>query len=275
MARKRERDVAGIIAGTVVVLVLAAGLGIDLPNMNDVLREAASKTTAEEPSQEGPGQPAPHSPTAEGTVAPRASSPAAPDSSRDNSLAVAERRLNTLAVNERHRGESNYERDRFGEPWADIDDDGCNQRDQVLLRDARKGTVKVARQGSCDHDVLAGTWDDPYTGQTLTFTDLKDPQQAQALQVDHVVPLSEAWKSGADAWTDQRREQYANTLSVLLAVDGPANMSKGDQDPASWRPRKAYQCTYAIRWIKIKHAWALSIDAPEKRALRQMLDFCR
>ena len=114
---------------------------------------------------------------------------------------------------------------------------------------------------------LAGTWHDPYTGRTLTFTDLKDLRQAEAIQIDHVVPLAEAWVSGARRWSRTRREAFANDLGELLAVDGPTNMSKGDGDPASWRPRKGYQCTYARRWIAVKAGWQLAVDPSEVAAL--------
>ena len=139
-----------------------------------------------------------------------------------------------------------YDRDAFGTAWADVDGNGCNQRDDVLLRDAVPDTVTVAQQGACDHDVLAGTWVDPYTGRTLAFDDLKDLRQAQAIQIDHVVPLAEAWRSGAAAWGAARRKSFANDLAVLLASDGPTNAAKGDDDPAAWRPRRSYQCEYAV-----------------------------
>lgn len=167
-----------------------------------------------------------------------------------------------------------YERDAFGSAWADVDGNGCNQRDDVLLRDAVPGTVTVAPQGACPHDVLAGTWVDPYTGAELVMDDLKDLAQAQAVQIDHVVPLAEAWRSGADAWTAQRRREFANDLRALLAVDGPTNMGKGDDDPAAWRPRASYQCAYATRWIDVKHRWGLGADDSERRALAEMLEEC-
>ncbi|MGA8249017.1 MAG: HNH endonuclease family protein, partial [Nocardioides sp.] len=182
--------------------------------------------------------------------------------------------LGRLVVRPRPQGTEGYVRDAFGSDWVDTDHDGCNQRDDVLLRDAVPGTTTVAQQGACDHDVLAGTWHDPYTGRTLTFTDLKDLHQAEAIQIDHVVPLAEAWVSGADHWTRDRREAFANDLHELLAVDGPTNMSKGDGDPAAWRPRKGYQCAYARRWIAVKTAWHLAVDPAEKAALDQMLGFC-
>lgn len=189
--------------------------------------------------------------------------------------AAAKAELDRLVVLPRPRGTEGYVRAAFGSDWVDTDHDGCNQRDDVLLRDAVPGTTTVAQQGACDHDVLAGTWHDPYTGRTLTFTDLKDLRQAEAIQIDHVVPLAEAWVSGARRWGRDRREAFANDLHELLAVDGPTNMSKGDDDPAAWRPREGYQCAYARRWIAVKVRYRLAVDASEKSALEQMLGYCR
>lgn len=185
----------------------------------------------------------------------------------------AQRALTRLPPIERVRRDD-YERDAFGSAWADTDGNGCNQRDDVLLRDAVPGTVRVGRQGACEHDVLAGSWRDPYTGAQLTFDDLKDPAQAQAIQIDHVVPLAEAWASGASTWTDERRRAFANDLPGLLAVDGPTNASKSDDDPAAWRPKKEFQCGYAVRWVAIKSRWELAVDDIERDALGEMLDFC-
>ncbi len=187
---------------------------------------------------------------------------------------VARRQLAALVRAPRPHGTSGYRRDAFGAPWSDLDGNGCNQRDDVLLRDAKPGTVRVGRQGRCDHDVLAGTWVDPYTGRTLVFDNLKDLHQAEAIQIDHVVPLAEAWVSGARAWSADRRHRFANDLRELLAVDGPTNASKGDDDPAAWRPRRGYQCTYAKRWIAVKHRWKLAADPSEVAALADMLGRC-
>lgn len=186
---------------------------------------------------------------------------------------TARRLLAELRVADRLQPDT-YDRDAFGSAWSDTDGNGCNQRDDVLLRDAVPGTTTVADQGGCAHDVLAGTWIDPYTGKTLVFDDLKDLSQAQAIQIDHVVPLAEAWASGADTWSDNKRREFANDLAVLLAVDGPTNASKSDGDPAAWRPRKAYQCVYARRWIRTKHRYDLAVDASEVTALRGMLGYC-
>jgi len=167
-----------------------------------------------------------------------------------------------------------YQREGFGSTWADIDGNGCNQRDDVLLRDAEPGSTRVEQQGSCAHDVVAGTWIDPYSGAELVMTDMKDLAQAQAVQIDHVVALLEAWVSGARGWSDDRRERFANDLEGLLAVDGPTNASKGEYDPAAWRPKQVYQCSYAQRWIAIKYRWELAVDPSEVRALQEMLAVC-
>lgn len=170
------------------------------------------------------------------------------------------------------RGLAAYRRAAFGERWRDLDGNGCDQRDDVLLRDAVRARVRP--QGTCDHDVVAGTWHDPYTGRRLVLTDLKDPGQAEAIQIDHVVPLAEAWRSGASAWSARRRERYANDLDGLLSVDGPTNTVKGADDPADWRPRAAFGCAYARRWIDTKRRWSLGVDAAERSALEQMLAAC-
>ncbi|WP_435770149.1 HNH endonuclease family protein [Nocardioides sp. SYSU DS0651] len=192
---------------------------------------------------------------------------------RGASADTARSRLAALALTERVRRDD-YRRDAFGTAWRDTDGNGCNQRDDVLLRDAVPGSAVVVRQGACDHDVLAGRWVDPYTGRRIVLDDLKDPSQAQAVQIDHVVPLAEAWASGAAGWSAARRERFANDLDGLLAVDGPTNAGKGADDPAAWRPRKAFQCEYAVRWIDTKSRWSLAADHSEVRALREMLDRC-
>lgn len=193
----------------------------------------------------------------------------APDARRDRMLGV----LRQLQIVERARPDT-YDRDAFGSSWADTDGNGCNQRDDVLLRDAVPGTVTLGQQGRCEHDVLAGTWIDPYTGRTIVLTDAKSPSQSQAVQIDHVVPLSEAWVSGADRWSGEERRTFANDLGNLLAVDGPTNASKGDDDPAAWRPKKSFQCAYASRWIRVKSGYELAADPSEARALEEMLGYC-
>ena len=168
-----------------------------------------------------------------------------------------------------------YRRAAFGEAWADTDDNGCNQRDDVLLRDVVKSApYTAARQGACDHDMLAGTWHDPYTGAAITLTDAKQPDQAQSVQIDHLVALSVAWRDGADTWGDSERLRFATDLRNLVAVGGALNKAKGASDAAGWRPDRAAQCGYAVRYITVKDAYSLRVGAAEKRALADMLAAC-
>lgn len=193
---------------------------------------------------------------------------------RELSPAQAASVLDGLPRTDRDPSLPAYERDAFGTAWADTDGNGCNQRDDVLLRDAVPGSTTVQRQGACDHDVLAGAWVDPYTGVRFALDDLKDPAQAQTVQIDHVVALAEAWRSGASGWSESRRVAFANDLGALAATYGPTNASKSDGDPAAWRPPQAFQCGYALRWLAVKEAWDLAVDPSEATALEEMLDRC-
>lgn len=139
----------------------------------------------------------------------------------------------------------------------------CDARDAALIRDG-KGQENVGRY--CD--VNSGSWFDPYTGQT--FTNPSD------VDIDHFVPLANAWRSGAAGWGAAKKERFANVPQELLSVEDNANASKGDRGPEAWKPpRKAYHCKYARKWIRIKHDWKLSVTRSEKGALREMLGTCQ
>ncbi len=157
---------------------------------------------------------------------------------------------------------SGYSRARFPH-WID-QGGGCNTRDLVLKRQGQ-GVVATA---PCK--ITHGTWLSPYDNRTYT-----DPQK---VDVDHVVPLANAWRSGANGWTETRRQDFANDLThpQLLAVAVAQNRAKGDQDPSQWKPpNHDYWCRYAEDWIAVKHFWALTVTAAEKTALTDMLETCR
>jgi hypothetical protein len=154
-----------------------------------------------------------------------------------------------------------YSRTRF-HIWAS-QGGGCDTRDVVLKRQGQD----VKATNTCK--IYQGTWTSPYNTKTYT-----DPQ---ALQIDHVVPLANAWLSGAKDWSDDKREAFANDLTrpQLLAVDGKDNESKGDQDPSQWKPpNHDFWCTYAKDWVTVKSYWKLTVTAAEKSALLDMLATC-
>ncbi|KAL1956893.1 hypothetical protein VTO42DRAFT_6741 [Malbranchea cinnamomea] len=154
-----------------------------------------------------------------------------------------------------------YSRDLFPH-WHTVEGN-CNTREMVLNRDGTNLEI-----GSNCYPV-SGRWVSPYDGQTWT--------QASDVDIDHVVPLSNAWKSGAADWTTARREAFANDLDnpQLIAVTDEVNQQKGDKGPEDWRPPLAsYHCTYAQMWIKVKSVYDLTITSDEKAALEEMLDTC-
>jgi Protein of unknown function (DUF1524) len=156
---------------------------------------------------------------------------------------------------------AHYSRDRFPQ-WIS-QGAGCDTRDKVLERDGQG----VTATGECT--ITAGTWVSPYDGRTVT-----DPQ---GLDIDHLVPLADAWRTGAADWTDAEREKFANDLTrpQLLAVSASSNRSKGDQDPSQWKPPShAYWCRYAASWIEVKSYWRLTVTTAEKDALAGMLGTC-
>lgn len=209
----------------------------------------------------------------------RLSSPAEPENtllvSSQADIAQARAQLDELPLIERPPAATDYRRAAFGRAWQDVDGNGCNQRDDVLLRDLlRDRPYTVGRQGSCDHDVLAGTWVDPYTGSEIVLTDAKQQRQAQSVQIDHLVPLLVAWRYGAQAWTDDQRVHFANDLTNLVAAGGAANQAKGGADVVQWRPVRAAWCGYAVRYTTVKRTYGLATDRSEKQALATMLATC-
>jgi hypothetical protein len=149
--------------------------------------------------------------------------------------------------------------------WVDADRDGCDTRKEVLKDEA---VVAPTQGAGCA--LTGGEWYSPY--DDTYFTD------AGKLDIDHLVPLAEAWDSGASTWTAAERQAYANDLADardLIAVSAKSNRSKADQDPITWLPPAAgYRCTYVTDWIADKTRWGLSIDTAEQTALEQDLAAC-
>jgi hypothetical protein len=153
-----------------------------------------------------------------------------------------------------------YSREKF--PTWRKTGSNCDVRDSVLKRDGTK--VKFS---GCN--VVAGTWKSLYDGQVLNSPTKVD--------IDHMVPLANAWRSGASAWTTDKREDFANDLDdpQLVAVSASSNRAKGDQDPSTWKPKRTSDwCDYATDWITVKAHWKLTVTTAEKAALADMLETC-
>lgn len=162
-----------------------------------------------------------------------------------------------------------YERALFGQAWLDTDRNGCDTRNDVLRRDLTRDVLKADTNGCV---LLSGRLDDPYTGTVIDF--VRGQGTSSAVQIDHVVALSDAWQKGAQQWSGATRATFANDSLNLLAVDGPTNQSKGDGDAATWLPARSYRCAYAARIVAVKKAYGLWLTAAERDALAGILAGC-
>lgn len=150
-----------------------------------------------------------------------------------------------------------YDRRKFRH-WTDEDKDGCHARSEVLKRDA---VVTPEQSGRCQ--LTGGLWESWYDGVTF--------EGSRGIDIDHMVPLAEAWDSGASQWDAKKRERYANDLGdrrSLQAVSARSNRSKADKDPQDWMPPAAdAACRYIAEWVAVKHRWRLTVDESEQAAL--------
>lgn len=157
-----------------------------------------------------------------------------------------------------------YARELFRH-WVDADGDGCDTREEVLITES---LTPVILEDGCR--VVDGTWFSAPDGDTLT--------NPASIDINHVVPLKEAWASGARAWTPERREAFANDLldeRTLQAVSSGANRQQGENDPASWLPvDRDVACRFVADWVAIKASWDLSVDQAERDAIVLTLEDC-
>ncbi|MFD7444488.1 HNH endonuclease family protein [Streptomyces sp. NPDC059909] len=176
------------------------------------------------------------------------------------SAAAARTYLSSLTV-KAEGSSTGYSRDLF--PHWITQSGACNTREVVLKRDGSN----VVQDSSCA--AVSGSWYSPYDGATW--------YAASDVDIDHIVPLAEAWRSGANSWSTSTRQSFANDLTrpQLIAVTDNVNQAKGDQDPAEWMPsRTSYHCYYARMWVHTKYYWNLSVDSAEKSALQSVLNGC-
>jgi len=171
--------------------------------------------------------------------------------------------LEKLEVNSRYT-EQKYVRTDFYSSWSTVK--GCDMRNIILQRDL----VDTILDGCL---VLSGTLDDPYTGKIINF--VRGPGTSSAVQIDHVVALSNAWSTGAYRLDKTERKALSQDPLNLLAVDGPANQQKSDKDASEWLPPNvAFRCQYVARQISVKFKYILWVTQPEKSAMEKVLKTC-
>ncbi|ADX72157.1 putative calcium-binding protein [Pseudarthrobacter phenanthrenivorans Sphe3] len=192
------------------------------------------------------------SPTADGTAA----------------AAEADDLLATLPIKGR-APKTGYERSLFGPTWADVDGNGCDTRNDILRRDL----TDITYTNSVPCKVQSGMLADPYTGTSISF--VRGTATSSAVQIDHVVALSDAWQKGAQQLTTEQRTAFANDPLNLQATDGPTNQQKGDGDAATWLPpSKGFRCEYVARQVSVKARYSLWVTQAEHDAIAGILAGC-
>lgn len=182
--------------------------------------------------------------------------------------------LGTLPIKGR-APKTGYARDRFGPSWTDDvsvpgGHNGCDTRNDILRRDLTDITVKDGTRGCV---VLTGILHDPYTARTIFFR--RGRGTSNAVQIDHVVALSDAWQKGAQQLSDAQRRNLANDPLELLAVDGPTNASKGAGDAATWLPpNKGFRCRYVTLQVAVKAHYHLWVTQAEHDAITRIISGC-
>lgn len=168
--------------------------------------------------------------------------------------------LATITVQNEYK--TGYSRSLF-KHWIDANGNGCDTREEVLIAESQS-KPQVDAYGC---KVIEGDWLSPYDNVMHT-----NPSN---LDIDHMIPLKEAWDSGAWKWSAAQRQTFANDLSdprALIAVTAGQNRSKSDRDPSNWiPPQKSYVCTYLSEWVAIKARWNLSMDQSEFGRIKNLL----
>lgn len=189
---------------------------------------------------------------------------AAPDKQVKTDGATAITVLKTLAIKGR-APKTDYSREQFGNGWATTN--GCDTRNIILNRDLENVIINESCQ------VVSGILHDPYTGKIINFA--RGSETSGAIQIDHVVALSDAWQKGAQQLSQAERINLANDPLELLAVDGTANQDKSDGDAATWLPsNKSFRCQYIARQIAVKQKYKLWATQAEYDVMDKILNKC-
>lgn len=227
--------------------------------------QSMQTTTAVESLEKALGKSAEPIPVSTATTpAPSPTSSATGSASLPAGVAEFVAMLASLPTDDSPSSHTGYNRDVF-KAWIDADSDGCDTRAEVLLVET---LVKATTRNTCT--VSTGSWVSVYDGISVT--------DAGKLDIDHFVPLAEAWVSGAYAWPNEKKVRFGNDLGYgpsLVAVTASSNRSKSDSDPSKWMPtNRSYHCEYAATWVAVKWRWSLTVDALERRAIQAVLTGC-
>jgi len=270
----RRRIAVGGLAGGLLISIVGGALAgpTDAPPSLPAASPAAPASQARTPTAAAttPASPAvipaPRStPTVAAPVATASPAQAEPAAAGHSAAAA----LAELVIKGR-APKTGYSRDQFGQAWADVDRNGCDTRNDILRRDLPDATIKPGTHGCL---VLSGTLADPYSGGSIAF--LRGTATSTAVQIDHVVALSDAWQKGAQGQTLEQRTAFANDPLNLLAVDGPLNGQKGSGDAATWLPpNTAFRCQYVARQVAVKIAYGLWVTSAEHDAIARILTAC-
>ncbi len=300
-ARLGGRRAGAITAGAAVVVMLAGGAiapvseSVPTAVAEQASEQATGQTTEPAEASSAPSTSAPTAtaepsatptskptPKATPTVSPTpsdvapldadavvgaAGEPEAPsDQPAANTTALA--LLETLAIKGR-APKTGYDREQFGQAWADVDRNGCDTRNDILNRDL----TDIVHTNSVPCKVQSGTLSDPYTATMIAFQ--RGQSTSSEVQIDHVVALSDAWQKGAQQLTFDQRVAFANDPLNLQSTDGPTNQQKGAGDAATWLPpNKGYRCEYVARQVSVKATYALWVTQAERDAMARILSDC-
>ena len=277
--RFSRRARAGIAAASLLSVALAGCAGLDLgaPPVGEDMEVASPDFDpfAGEPSEPAaeplPPEPAPAPEEAPAPPPPVEAPPAGAPADLVNAARIG---LPLLEVKGR-APKTGYERELFGQAWSDDvtvagGHNGCDTRNDILARDLDN---LVFKEGTRDCVVLTGTLADPFSAELIDFQ--RGKGTSQAVQIDHMVALSDAWQKGAQQLSEEERRNFANDPLNLQAVKGSLNSQKGDGDAATWLPPNvAYRCEYVARQIVVKQEYRLWVTAAERDALDRELSRC-
>ncbi|MEZ5185452.1 MAG: DUF1524 domain-containing protein [Candidatus Nanopelagicales bacterium] len=270
MSRRKKSGclpgVIGLVVLAVIGYVVVADSSEPVPRPTVEPGGTSAQPTTTHPKAERSTTPKAQHPTSAQPKPPTTVSPVDPVSKLSFvDTAAAKRALPGLPVKGR-APLTGYRREAFGTAWVDVNGNGCDTRNDILRRDLENKVVQ-------DCVVLSGVLHDPYSGDRVTFT--RGPVTSLEVQIDHVVPLANAWQTGAKYWSDDKRERFANDRRNLLAVRGDLNLQKSDGDAATWLPpKKSFRCTYVSMQILTKQRYGLWVTAPEEAAMARILSSC-